>query len=174
MSDPSASPIRGSLLPLGAVLGRLSDSDRALVLANARLLESTTSPLQRQRLLRGKNVALVCASPDDPDALLFQRAASELGAHVSHLRPDLPEPSSTEVFRHTAQMLGRLYQAVECEGVGSGVVADLGRAAGIPVYDALASRRHPLAALADSLDGGAGEERNRRLIVQAVLVSTIG
>lgn len=174
MSNPSASPIQGSQLPLGAVLGRLSQADLALVLANARLLESTTSPLQRQGLLRGKNVALLCASPDDLDALLFQRAASELGAHVSHIRPDLPEPSSSPVFRHTAQMLGRLYQAVECEGIGPGVVADLGRVAGIPVYDALASRGHPLAALAELLDGGADEERNRRLIVQAVLVSTIG
>ena len=174
MSDPSASPIRGSLLPLGAVLGRLSSTDRALVLANARLLEATTSPLQRQGLLRGKNVALVCASTDDHDALLFQRAASELGAQVAHIRPDLPEPSSSSVFRDTALMLGRLYQAVECEGLAPGVVADLGRLAGIPVYDALASRRHPLAALADTFDGGAEEERNRRLIVQAVLVSTVG
>jgi ornithine carbamoyltransferase len=174
MFNSSASPIRGSQLPPGAMLGRLSPVDTALVLANARLLESTASPLQRQGLLRGKNVALLCASPDDVDAMLFQRAAAELGAHVSHIRPDLPEPSSSEVFRHTAQMLGRLYQAVECEGIASGVVADLGSAAGIPVYDALASRRHPLAALADSLDGGADDERNRRLIVQAVLVSTIG
>jgi len=174
MFDSSASPIRGSQLPPGAVLGRLSPADTALVLANARLLERTTSPLQRQGLLRGKNVALLSASPDDVDALLFQRAASELGAHVSHIRPDLPEPSSSAVFRHTAQMFGRLYQAVECEGIVSGVVADLGRVAGIPVYDALASRRHPLAALADSLDGGAADERNRRLIIQAVLVSTIG
>ena len=172
MSDSSPSSVRGSL-PVGVALGRLSPVDRGLVLANARLIACTTSPLQRQRLLRGKNVALVCASPDDRDALLFQRAAAELGAHVSHLRPDLPHPSSSPVFRHTALMLGRLYQAVECEGIEPDIVADLGRAAGIPVYDGLASARHPLAALADSLDGDADEEGRRRLIVQAVLVSTI-
>lgn len=174
MSDPSATPIRGSQLPAGTLLGRLSPADRALVLANARLLEASTSPLQRQRLLRGKNVALVCASPDDGDALLFQRAAAELGAHVSHVRPDLPEPGSSPVFLHTARMLGRLYQAVECEGVEAGVVAELARTAGIPVYDGLACARHPLAALADALDADTDDERKRRLIVQAVLVSTIG
>jgi ornithine carbamoyltransferase len=173
MPNASASPIPGSL-PVEAPLGRLSPSDKALVLANARLLERTTGPLQRQRLLRGKNVALICASPDDPDALLFRRAAAELGAHVSHVRPDLPAPAGTKVFRHTAEMLGRLYQAVECEGIEADVVADLGRLAGIPVYDGLAGRGHPLAALAGSLDGGADDERNRRLIVQAVLLSTIG
>ena len=135
---------------------------------------ATTSPLQRQGLLRGKNVALLCASPDDLDALLFQRAASELGAHVSHIRPDLSEPSSSPVFRHTAQMLGRLYQAVECKASGR---------ASSPISAASPASRcttpWPAAAIPSPhwptlLDGGADEERNRRLIVQAVLVSTIG
>ena len=95
MSDPSASPIRSSLLPAGASLDRLSPGDLALVLANARLLEVSTSPLERQSLLRGKNLALICASADDADALLFQRAALDLGAHLAYIRPDLSEPSSS-------------------------------------------------------------------------------
>jgi ornithine carbamoyltransferase len=53
------------------------------------------------------------------------------------------------------------------------VVAEVGREAGIPVYDALAGRDHPLAHLARFLDGGEEDERNRRLVVQAVLVSTV-
>ena len=174
MSDPSASPIRSSLLRAGASLDRLSPGDLALVLANARLLEGSTSPLERQSLLRGKNLALICASADDADALLFQRAALDLGAHLAHIRPDLSEPSTSAVFKHTARMLGRLYQAVECQGLPPAVVAEVGREAGIPVYDALASRDHPLAHLARFLDGGEEDERNRRLVVQAVLVSTIG
>ena len=174
MSDPSASPIRSSLLPPGADLGRLSPGDLAMVLANARLLEGTTSPLERQSLLRGKNLALICASPEDAEALLFEQAALDLGAHLAHIRPDLSEAGGSPVLRHTARMLGRLYQAVECQGVNPPVVAELGREAGIPVYDGLASRSHPLAHLARFLDGGEEDGRNRRLIVQAVLVSTIG
>ena len=173
MSDPSASPILRSL-PAGASLGRLSPGDLALVLANARLLEDKTSPLERQGLLRGKNLALICAAANDDDALLFQRAALDLGAHVAHIRPDLSEPSTSAVFKHTARMLGRLYQAVECQGLPPAVVSEVGREAGIPVYDALASRDHPLAHLARFLDGDGEDERNRRLIVQAVLVSTVG
>ena len=173
MSDPSASPILSSL-PAGASLARLSPGDLALVLANARLLEGRTSPLERQSLLRGKNLALICAAANDADALLFQRAALDLGAHVAHIRPDLSEPSTSAVFKHTARMLGRLYQAVECQGLPPAVVAEVGREAGIPVYDALASRDHPLSHLARFLDGDGEEERNRRLIVQAVLVSTVG
>jgi len=173
MSDPSASPILSSL-PAGASLGRLSPGDLALVLANARLLERSTSPLERQSLLRGKNLALICASANDAEAQLFQHAALDLGAHVAHIRPDLSEPSTSAVFKHTARMLGRLYQAVECQGLQPAVVAEVGREAGIPVYDALASRGHPLAHLARFLDGGEEDERNRRLVVQAVLVSTVG
>jgi ornithine carbamoyltransferase len=174
MSDSSASPIRSSLLPPGANLDCLAPGDLALVLANAQLLEGTISPLERRSLLRGKNLALICASADDAEALLFQQAALDLGAHLAHIRPDLSEPGDSPVFRHTARMLGRLYQAVECQGVKAPVVAELGREAGIPVYDALASRSHPLAHLARLLEGGEEDERNRRLIVQAVLVSTIG
>jgi len=173
MSDPSASPILRSL-PAGASLGRLSPGDLELVLGNARLLEGRTSPLERQSLLRGKNLALICAAANDADALLFQRAALDLGAHVAHIRPDLSEPSTSAVFKHTARMLGRLYQAVECQGLPPAVVAEVGREAGIPVYDGLAGRDHPLAHLARFLDGDGEEERNRRLIVQAVLVSTVG
>jgi hypothetical protein len=98
MSDPSASPILSSL-PAGAILGRLLPGELALVLANARLLERRTSPLERQSLLRGKNLALICASANDADAQLFQRAALDLGAHVAHIRPDLSEPSSSAVFQ---------------------------------------------------------------------------
>jgi len=174
MSDPSASPIRSSLLPAGASLGRLSPDDLELVLANARLLEGTASPIERQSLLRGKNLALICAAADDADALRFQQAALDLGAHLAHIRPDLSEPSSSAVFKHTARMLGRLYQAVECQGVPPAIVAEVGREAGIPVYDGLASSAHPLASLARFLDGGEEDERNRCLIVQAVLVSTVG
>ncbi len=172
MSDPSASPILRSL-PAGATLGSLSAAEQALVLANARLLEGTTGRRERQGLLRGKNLALICTAAPDADSLLFQRAAVDLGAHVAHIRPDLSEPSTSAVFKHTARMLGRLYQAVECQGLPPAVVAEVGREAGIPVYDGLASRVHPLAALARCLDGDAEDERNRRLIVQAVLVSTI-
>jgi hypothetical protein len=43
-----------------------------------------------------------------------------------------------------------------------------------PVYDGIASGVHPSAALADMLDGGAGDADNRRYVLQALLVDTIG
>ncbi|MBA2724094.1 MAG: ornithine carbamoyltransferase, partial [Methylibium sp.] len=46
--------------------------------------------------------------------------------------------------------------------------------AGVPVYDGLATPRHPTAKLADLLDGDAAASADkRRFVLQAVLLSTI-
>ncbi len=166
--------MRSSLLSFGARLDHPSAGDLEVVLGNARLLQRAADPLQRQGLLRGKNLALLCESADGADATLFRRAASELGAHVSHIRPSLSDLSVLDVRRHTARMLGRLYQGIECQGLPADLVSEVGREAGIPVYDGVASETHPFACLASLLDGGESVENNRRLILQAVLMSTIG
>lgn len=166
--------MRSRLLPFASRLEHLATSELELVLANARLLQQAVDPLLRQGMLRGKNLALMCESADGADAARFRRAAADLGAHVSHIRPSLSDLSSPEVRRHTARMLGRLYVGVECQGLPADIVSEIGREAGIPVYDGVASATHPCAHLAGLLDGGESDEKNRQLILQAVLVSTIG
>jgi hypothetical protein len=54
------------------------------------------------------------------------------------------------------------------------IVSAVGLDAGIPVYDGMASESSPFASLAALLDGRESIERNRQLILQAVLVSTVG
>ena len=157
---------RSRLDPVGAI-------DLELVLANARLLQQTIDPLHRQTLLRGRNLALMCETADSVEATRFRDAATDLGALVSHLRPGLADLSAPDVRRHTARMLGRLYQGIECQGLPPAVVGEIAREAGIPVYDGVATPTHPLAGLASLLDDHVSPERNRQLIVQAVLVSTI-
>ena len=71
-------------------------------------------------------------------------------------------------------MLGRLYQGIECQGMPADLVHELGREAGIPVYDAVSRPEHPVARLAELLPRGKSVEKDRQLIVQAVLMSTIG
>jgi ornithine carbamoyltransferase len=167
--------LSGTPLSFGGIrLDPSSSADRELVLANARLLRHAVDPLQRQALLRGKNLALMCESPDSADATRFREAALDLGAHVAFLRSGLAELKLPAVRQHTARLLGRLYQGIECQGLSADLVAELGREAGIPVYDGVATATHPFAALAGSLDEQDQVEKNRRLVVQAVLVSTVG
>ena len=172
MPDPAHS-VRGHPLPAGTSLDRLPPEQVELVLAHARLLQAAAHPEQRQRLLRGRNLALICESASDPDAVAFREAAMDLGAHVSHLRPALADLRTPSLRQHTARMLARLYQGIECQGVPHDLVDELGRDAGIPVYDGIASPEHPVARLATLLDGAEPIEQRRRLILQAVLMSTL-
>ena len=96
-----------------------------------------------------------------------------MGAHVAHIRPSLTELSTLPDVQRTARMLGRLYDAIECQGMATELVHQVGVEAGVPVYDALASAKHPTARLADLLEGDASPPDKRRFVLQAVLLSTI-
>lgn len=143
------------------------------VLANARTLQRAAQAGATQPLLRGKNLGLLCEADNDVDATLFRRATVDLGAHVAHIRPSLSELSTPQEVQHTARMLGRLYDAVECQGMASALVQQIGRDAGVPVYDGIASSGHPTATLAELLGGDASPADSRRFVLQAVLLNTI-
>jgi ornithine carbamoyltransferase len=142
------------------------------LLASARLLQRAERGAETGGLLRGKNLGLVCDSQEDADAILFREAAAGLGASVSHIRPDLAPrggAAGTGLLR-TARLLGRLYDGIECQGLAPAWVRQLGRDAGVPVFDGLASPTHPTARLAQGLAGADSPTRKRQLIVQAVLL----
>ncbi|HEX6704839.1 MAG TPA: ornithine carbamoyltransferase [Albitalea sp.] len=152
----------------------LSPLEASALLAQARALQRAAKAGTPQPLLKGKNLGLLCAAGDDADALLFRRAATELGAHVSHIRPSLSEASTAQEVMHTARLLGRLYDAVECQGMPPALVGRISQAAGVPIYGGLASAAHPTAQLAEELDGGSPCIENRQFVLQAALLSHIG
>ena len=155
-----------------ANLAQLSPRDSNILLGNARLLQSAIERRQTSTLLRGKKLALLCESEDGADAVLFRSAASALGAHVSHVRPRLGDLKKPDDLELTAQMLGRLYDGIECQGLAAALVEVVGREAGVPVYDGVASEHHPTALLAGQLQGES-PGRLRQLMLQTVLLSTL-
>jgi ornithine carbamoyltransferase len=148
-------------------------SDVDAVLSQARALQSAAGSGTMQALLRGKNLGLLCESEGAAEAVLFRRAALELGAHVSYIRPSLSEFSTPGDVQHTARMLGRLYDAVECQGVTPALTRRIGAEAGVPVYDGIALPGHPTARLAALLGSDTSLEDNRRFVLQAVLLDSI-
>ncbi|MES2091896.1 MAG: ornithine carbamoyltransferase [Pseudomonadota bacterium] len=150
----------------------MSSNDVGVVLAHARALRRAARAGTMQSLLRGKKLALL-SEADNGDAVLFTRAATELGAHVAYIRPSLTELSTPENVQNTARMLGRLYDAVECQGMPSALVYQVRCDAGVPIYDGIATCHHPTAKLAEQLGGDAPMVENRRFVLQAVLLSTI-
>lgn len=154
----------------------IAPRDANLVLERARALQLAASAGDLRTSLRGRQFGLMCevdCDDDDSDAALFRRAALELGAHVAHIRPSLTELSTPEDVQHTARMLGRLYDAVECQGMAADLVHQMGTGAGVPVYNGVASRQHPTAKLVDLLSGDSSALDKRRFVLQAVLLSTV-
>jgi ornithine carbamoyltransferase len=148
--------------------------DPRTVLANAQALQrAARAGAATQPLLRGKNFGLWCESADDADAALFRSAATELGAHVADVRPSLTATSTLLDVQHTARVLGRLYDAIECQGMSPALVAQVSRWAGVPVFDGLACAGHPSASLVDALDHRDTPAENRRTVLQAVLLSSV-
>jgi ornithine carbamoyltransferase len=120
-------------------------------------------------LLKGKRLVLLCADPDSADARLFRAAATTLGAEVSHLTAALSVSNSPSDLARIAAVLGRLYDAIECQGLPPPVVRQLRAGSGIPVFDGLACTTHSSAALAAKLGAEATAGENRRLVIQAIL-----
>lgn len=155
-------------------LARLSPQEERAVLSCAGSLQRAAEAGTVQPLLRGKRLGLLCELDDEIDAALFRSAAVGLGAHVAQVRPHLSTLSTEEEVRHTARMLGRLYDAVDCEGMSATLVKQVSDAAGIPIYNGLATDAHPIAALAAQLGGDAPMQDKRRFVLQALLLSSIG
>lgn len=139
----------------------------------ARLQEAATA-LERaaeagiaQPLLRGKNIAVLCGEPGCACADAFAEAATRLGARIARLTPDAAlRRGETGATQDTARLLGRMYDAVECDDLPAAVVQQLQRSVEVPVFNGLARPDHPWQQL---LPGVADPARR----LQALLVATL-
>ena len=152
----------------------LTAGDADALAATARGLQGCLSGAG-ERPLRGKNLGLLCADAagSGPDTALLQHAALALGAQVALLRPGLTETSTAEQVLHTARILGRLYDALECVGLSAELVRRIGDGAGVPVFEALSSPTHPICRLAAPLDPLRPVSDNRCALMQAVLLNAL-
>jgi ornithine carbamoyltransferase len=148
-------------------------SNVEVVLKQATALWRAERDGQARPWLRGRRLGLLCDDAESADARLFRRAADELGAHVSHVKPTLTERTPAREVEATARLLGRLYDALECQGLSPAVVMQVRHAAGVPVFEGLATPQHPSAAWAGRLGDDVPPEAARCVVVEAVLVETL-
>lgn len=96
----------------------------------------------------------------------MHRAAVALGARVA--RVDFGEPAPTERgLVDLSNLLGRLYDAINCESMQPDLVLAIARHAGVPVYDGLDRDE----ATSEALVATDGLEH--RFVLQAILIATI-
>lgn len=104
-----------------------------------------------QQLLKGKNIALIFEKASTRTRCAFEVAAHDQGAHVTYLGPSGSQIGSKETMKDTARVLGRMFDGIEYRGYGQSVVEELGKYAGVPVWNGLTNEFHPTQILADFL-----------------------
>ena len=104
-----------------------------------------------QPVLRGKNICLIFEKTSTRTRCSFEVAAHNQGAHVTYLDPSGSQIGHKESMKDTARVLGRMFDAIEFRGAGQGMVEQLAKYAGVPVYNGLTDDWHPTQMLADML-----------------------
>jgi ornithine carbamoyltransferase len=104
-----------------------------------------------QQKLTGKNIALIFEKSSTRTRCAFEVAANDQGADVTYLGPTGSQMGQKESMKDTARVLGRMYDGIEYRGFGQEVVEELGKYAGVPVWNGLTNEFHPTQILADFL-----------------------
>jgi ornithine carbamoyltransferase len=101
--------------------------------------------------LTGKQIALIFEKTSTRTRSAFEVAAYDQGAHVTYLDPSGSQLGHKESIADTAQVLGRMYDALEFRGSAHSDIEELAANAGVPVYNGLTNEWHPTQMLADFL-----------------------
>ncbi|MDI5971786.1 ornithine carbamoyltransferase [Streptomyces sp. SL13] len=104
-----------------------------------------------ERMLTGRNLALVFEKTSTRTRCAFEVAAADQGASTTYLDPAGSQIGHKESVRDTARVLGRMFDGIEYRGNGHEVVEELAAHAGVPVWNGLSDLWHPTQMLADVL-----------------------
>jgi len=104
-----------------------------------------------QQRLQNKNIALIFEKDSTRTRCAFEVAAFDQGARVTYLGPSGSQIGKKESMKDTARVLGRMYDGIEYRGYGQSIVEELGKYAGVPVWNGLTNEFHPTQVLADFL-----------------------
>ncbi len=104
-----------------------------------------------QQRLKNKNIALIFEKDSTRTRCAFEVAAFDQGARVTYLGPSGSQIGKKESMKDTARVLGRMYDGIEYRGYGQHIVEELGKYAGVPVWNGLTNEFHPTQVLADFL-----------------------
>lgn len=104
-----------------------------------------------QQLLKGKNIVLLFEKTSTRTRCAFEVAAYDQGANVTYLGPADSQTGHKETIKDTARVLGRMYDGIQYRGYGQEIVEELGKYAGVPVWNGLTTEFHPTQILADFL-----------------------
>lgn len=106
---------------------------------------------QSQKVLEGRNVALIFEKTSTRTRCSFEVAAHDLGMGTTYLDPSGSQIGKKESIKDTARVLGRMFDGIEYRGFGQDIVEELAKYAGVPVWNGLTNEFHPTQMIADTL-----------------------
>ncbi|MFD3676811.1 ornithine carbamoyltransferase [Streptomyces sp. NPDC058613] len=106
---------------------------------------------REERLLQGRNIALIFEKTSTRTRCAFEVAAADQGAHTTYLDPSGSQMGHKESVKDTARVLGRMFDGIEYRGDSQQAVEELAAHSGVPVFNGLTDDWHPTQMLADVL-----------------------
>jgi ornithine carbamoyltransferase len=128
----------------------LSAGKTAAIFATARRLRAESHAGGARKSLRGKNLALLHTTPSGRELSPLHRAAQDLGARVAEVRFEADASKQPDIGA-LARLLGRMYDAIDCDTLPPSTIQRIEMEASVPVYAGLGLDNHPARALADLL-----------------------
>lgn len=104
-----------------------------------------------QRLLDGKELALLFEKPSLRTRVSFQVAMRHLGGETIYLAPQEVGLGEREAIKDVSRVLSRYVDVVAVRTFGQEIIEEYAEWSGIPVVNALTNEEHPCQALADLL-----------------------
>ena len=99
--------------------------------------------------LKGQNIALLFEKTSTRTRAAFTVACNDLGAAPEYLGANDIQLGKKESVEDTAIVLGSMFDGIEFRGFSQKVVEDLGKYAGVPVWNGLTDAWHPTQMIAD-------------------------
>ncbi|MDM0078614.1 hypothetical protein QTH90_29695 [Variovorax sp. J2P1-59] len=128
----------------------LCAANTAAIFSTARRLRADSHAGGTHKALRGRNLALLLSAPSGHEISPLQRAAEDLGARVAEVRFEADATTQPDIGA-LARLLGRMYDAIDCDTLPRSTVQRIEMEACVPVYAGLGRDDHPVRALADLL-----------------------
>ncbi|MBQ8237214.1 MAG: ornithine carbamoyltransferase [Oscillospiraceae bacterium] len=118
------------------------------------------------RMHEGKNIVLLFEKDSTRTRCAFEVAGADLGMSVTYLGPSGSQMGKKETIKDTARVLGRMYDGIEYRGFAQEIVEELGKYAGVPVWNGLTNEFHPTQILADflTIQEHFGELKGKKLV----------
>jgi ornithine carbamoyltransferase len=129
----------------------LSSADLSAAETEGLLTAAAALKRRPQRLLEGRQLALLFEKPSLRTRVSFQVAMRHLGGDTIYLAPQEVGLGEREAIRDVARVMARYVDIVAVRTFGQEIVSEYASFSAVPVINALTNEEHPCQALADLL-----------------------